>query len=42
LEVDQVAKRVVGMDGSPGALSALTGAAGQARRWLASPRRVHR
>jgi hypothetical protein len=41
LEVDEVAKRVVGVDTSHAALRALTWAAGQARLWLASPPLVH-
>jgi hypothetical protein len=36
-----VAKSVVGVDTAPGTLRALTGAAGQARLWLASRRLVH-
>jgi hypothetical protein len=36
LEVDQVAKRRIGVDPSPGALWALTRAADEARLWLAS------
>jgi|Tabmets5t2r1_1033131.scaffolds.fasta_scaffold00942_2 hypothetical protein len=41
LEVDRVAKRVVGVDPSPGALRALSWAADEARRWLASRQLVH-
>jgi hypothetical protein len=36
-----VAKRVVGVDTSPGVLPALTRAAGQARLWLVSWQLVH-
>lgn len=36
-----MAKSVVGVDTSPGALRALTWAAGQARLWLASRQLVH-
>jgi hypothetical protein len=36
-----VAKGVVGADASPGVLRALTGAAEEARRWLASRHLVY-
>jgi hypothetical protein len=36
-----VAKRVVGVDASPGALRALTGAADETRLWLAFLPLVH-
>jgi hypothetical protein len=40
-EVDRVAKSVVGVDASHGALRALTRAADEVRLWLASLQRVH-